>query len=108
MGHPFIIDLDSSAYCISAVLQQSFRDPDGQIWLHPITYESKKLTKMEQRYSAQEHELLAVKHAMNHWRHIIEGSEIHIRTDHANLSIYRQKKPNNVAPRQVHGGNRAL
>jgi len=30
---------------------------------------------------------------MNHWRHIVEGREIHIRTDHASLSVYRQKKP---------------
>jgi len=38
-------------------------------------------------------ELLAVKHALNHWRHIVEGSEIHIRTDHTSLSVYRQKNP---------------
>jgi len=93
MGHPFIIDTDSSTYCIGAVIQQTFRDPDGQIRLHPIAYESKKLTETEQRYSAQERELLAVKHALNHWRHIVEGSEIHIRTDHASLSTYCQKNP---------------
>ena len=93
MGQPFIIDPDSSQYCIGAVLQQSFRDPDDQIRLHPIAFESKKLTETEQNYSAQERELLAVKHALNHWRHIVEGSEIHIRTDHASLSVYRQKRP---------------
>jgi len=54
MEHPFIIDPDSSLYCVGAVLQQSFRDPDGQIRLHPIAFESKKLTKTEQCYSAQE------------------------------------------------------
>jgi transposase InsO family protein len=93
MGQPFIIDPDSSQYCIGAVLQQSFKDPDDQIRLHPIAFESKKLTETEQNYSAQERELLAVKHALNHWRHIVEGSEIHIRTDHASLSVYRQKRP---------------
>jgi hypothetical protein len=36
------------------VLQQSFRDPDDQIRLHPIGFESKKLTETEQNYSAQE------------------------------------------------------
>jgi len=93
IGQPFIIDPDSSQHSIGAVLQQAFRDPDGQIRLHPIAYESKKLTETEQRYSAQERELLAAKYSLNHWRHIVEGSEIHIRTDHASLSVYRQKKP---------------
>ena len=51
MGKPFILDPDSSAYCIGAVLQQLFRDPDGQMRLHPIAYESKKLTETEQCYS---------------------------------------------------------
>ena len=50
--------------------------------LHPIEFESKKLTEMESRYSAQERELLAAKYALDHWCHIIEGSEILIRTDH--------------------------
>src|SRR6202035_3832910 len=93
MGQPFIIDPDSSQYCIGAVLQQSFKDPDDQIRLHPIAFKSKKLTEREHNYSAQERELLAVKHALNHWRHIVEGSEIHIRTDHASLDVYRQKRP---------------
>jgi hypothetical protein len=34
-----------------------------------------------------------VKYALNHWRHIIEGSEIHIRTDHESLRVYRTKRP---------------
>ena len=34
-------------------------DPDGQKRLHPIAFESKKLSTMEQRYSAQEREMLA-------------------------------------------------
>ena len=93
IGQPFIIDPDSSQHSIGAVLQQAFCDPDSQIRLHPIAYESKKLTETEQRYSAQERKLLAAKYSLNHWRHIVEGSEIHIRTDHASLSVYRQKKP---------------
>src|SRR5579859_1657502 len=93
MGQPFVIDPDSSQYCIGAVLQQSFKDSDEIHCLHPIVYESKKLTETEQNYSTQERELLAVKHALNHWRHIVEGSEIHVRTDHSSLSISRTKTP---------------
>jgi hypothetical protein len=39
MGQPFIIDTDSSQYYLGAVLQQTFRDPDDQIRLHPIAYD---------------------------------------------------------------------
>ena len=93
IGQPFVIDPDSSQYYIGAVLQQSFEDPDKKHRLHPIAYESKKLTETEQNYSTQERELLAVKHALNHWRHIVEGSEIHVRTDHSSLSVFRMKTP---------------
>ena len=91
IGKPFIIDPDSSQYCIGAVLQQSFEDLDRKHRLHPIAYESKKLTETEQNYSTQERELLAAKHALNHWRHIVEGSEIYVRTDHQSLSTFRSK-----------------
>jgi len=66
MGQPFIIDPDSSQYCIGTVLQQSFQDPDGKTGLHPIAYESKKLTETEQRYVTQEKELIAAKYTLNH------------------------------------------
>ncbi|HTS08815.1 MAG TPA: reverse transcriptase domain-containing protein [Candidatus Eisenbacteria bacterium] len=93
MAKPFILDPDSSAYRIGAVLQQYAEDLDGKQRLHPIAYESKKLTPTEQRYSSQERELLAAKYALNHWRHLLEGSEITIRTDHESLKVYRTKRP---------------
>jgi RNase H-like domain found in reverse transcriptase len=54
-------------------------------------FESKKLTETEQRYSAQERELLAIKYALNHWRHIIDRATITIRTDHESLKLFRTK-----------------
>lgn len=93
MSRPFYIDPDSSQYSVGAVLQQNFIDPDGKEGLHPIAYESKQLTETEQHYSTQERELLAIKHSLNHWRHIVEGSEIHVRTDHESLAIFRSKAP---------------
>ena len=33
-----------------------------------------------------------MKYASDHWRHIIEGAEIQIRTDHESLKVYRTKK----------------
>lgn len=100
IGKRFIIDPDSSQYTIGAVLLQEFLDPKtGKMCLHPIAFESKKLTETESRYSAQERELLAAKYALDHWRHIIEGSEILIRTDHQSLETYRTKK--HLTPRLV-------
>jgi len=37
--------------------------------------------------------LLAAKYILNHWRHFIEGGEIHIRMDHESLRVYRTKRP---------------
>src|SRR5579859_5288834 len=41
----------------------------------------------------QEKELLVAKCALNHWRHFVEGSEIHIYMDHENLRVYWTKRP---------------
>ena len=100
IGKLFIIDPDSSQFTIGAVLLQYFpNSKTGKMELHPIAFESKKLTETESRYSAQERELLAAKYALDHWRHIIEGSEILIRTDHQSLETYRTKK--HLTPRLV-------
>jgi transposase InsO family protein len=99
IGKLFVIDPDSSQYILGMVLQQYFPDSKGKMRLHPIAFESKKLTETESRYSAQERELLAAKYALDHWRHIIEGSEILIRTDHQSLETYRTKK--HITPRLV-------
>ena len=100
IGKLFVIDPDSSQFTIGAVLQQYFQDDsDGKQRLHPIAYMSKKLTETESRYSTQERELLAAKYALDYWRHIIEGSEILIRTDHESLQTFRTKK--RITPRLV-------
>jgi RNase H-like domain found in reverse transcriptase len=57
-----------------------------------------KLTETKQRYSAQERELLAIKYALNHWRHIIDGATITIHTDHESLKLFRTKA---VLPRRL-------
>ena len=99
IGVLFVIDPDSSQFTVGGVLQQYFLDPDGKWRLHPIAYLSKKLTETESRYSAQEREMLAAKYALDHWRHIIEGSEILIRSDHQSLQTFRTKK--HMTPRLV-------
>jgi len=51
------------------------------------------LTLTEQRYASQERELLPAKYTLNRWHHLLEGSEITIRTDHESLKVYRTKSP---------------
>jgi len=90
---PFYIDSDASQYAIGAVLlQEHYSEAKKKMRMYPLAYESKKLSETEQRYSAQERELLAINYALNHWRHIIEGYEIVVRTDHESLGIFRSKK----------------
>jgi len=93
MTKPFILDPDSLAYRISAVLQQYAENHDEKQRLHPIAYEFKKLTPTEQCCSSQKRELLATKYVLNHWRHLLKGSEITIRTNHEALKVYRTKRP---------------
>ena len=92
LGETAYIDVDCSQRAIGGCLQQYVVDPDGKKRLHPIAFESKKLSPTEQRYSAQERELLAVKHCLNHWRHLIEGSQIVVRSDHESLKGFRTQK----------------
>ena len=67
IGKRFIIDPDSSQYTIGAVLLQEFPDSKtGKMRLHPIAFESKKLTETESRYSTQERELLTAKYLLDH------------------------------------------
>ena len=93
IGDDFYIDPDASQLAIGAVFLQYFTDSDGKKRLHPIAYESKKLSETEQRYTTQERELLAVKYSLDHWRYIIKGSRIFIRSDHQSLQSYRTKNP---------------
>ena len=91
-GKTAYIDTDCSDKIIGGHLQQYVMVPDGKERLHPIAFESKKLSPTEQRYSAQEREMLAVKHCLNHWRHLIESSPIVVRSDHESLKGFRTQK----------------
>jgi hypothetical protein len=114
LAHPvpwrlFVIDTDASNDTIGAVLQQSqeahgskegenkgddlrfeYKEKD----LRTIAFESRRMTATEQRYSAQEREMLAVVHALQKFRGYIEGSAILVRTDHESLKyVLSQKNP---------------
>ena len=67
---PFTLITDASDYATGAILEQ--RDALGQS--HPITYFSKSLQPAERNYEIHDKELLAIIHALKHFRHYIQGS----------------------------------
>lgn len=89
---PVIIDTDASNTSIGAVLQQVFlNSTNSRSEIHPIAFESHKLTATQSRYSAQERELLAIIFALQTWQVWIEGTPNTIRTDHQSLASIRTK-----------------
>lgn len=62
-----------------------------QFWekdLHPIVYKSRRLIPTEQKFSAQEQEMLAVVYTLQKWRNFVEGSPIVVCTDHESLKHF--------------------
>lgn len=59
---------DASSFCCGAVLEQ-FVDND---W-HPVEFLSKRLSSAECNYSATEREFVAIKLALERWRHFLIG-----------------------------------
>ena len=53
--------------------------------MHPVAYFSHKLNAAQQNYSATDRELLAIKEALGHFRHVLVGLDFIVRTDHQPL-----------------------
>ena len=87
----FIVEVDASEIGVGAVLSQ--RSPkDGQV--HPCAFFSHRLSPSEQNYDVGDRELLAVKMALQEWRHWLEGAEhpFLIWRDHRNLEYMKSAK----------------
>uniref|UniRef100_A0A6I8RAB1 Gypsy retrotransposon integrase-like protein 1 n=1 Tax=Xenopus tropicalis TaxID=8364 RepID=A0A6I8RAB1_XENTR len=95
---PFFIEVDASDVGAGAILSQR-HSADGK--LHPCAYFSKKFSSAEQNYDIGNRELLAVKLALEEWRHLLEGAShpVTIYTDHKNLEFLQSLKRQN--PRQA-------
>ncbi len=95
---PFVVEVDASTTGVGAVLSQQSGEPPS---LHPCAYFSKKLSPAEVNYDIGNRELLAIKLALEEWRHWLEGAQhpFLVITDHKNLQYLREAKRLN--PRQA-------
>ncbi len=77
---------------VGLVLSQSSGEPSK---LHPCAYFSCKLSPLEQNYDIGNRELLAIKLALEEWRHCMEGAihNLQVITDHRNLEYLRETDP---------------
>ena len=93
---PLAIMSDASEIAVGAVLQQRVENE----W-HPIAYFSRKLTPPETRYGTFDRELLAVYLSIRHFRHMVEGRECSVLTDHKPLTRALSSRGTQHSPRQV-------
>ena len=96
--HPFVIMTDASLLASGGVLMQ--KDDNGD--LHPCAYFSQTFSPAEQNYDIYNHKLLAVIHALDHWRHYLQGMShlVTLLTDHKNLMYFCQSQK--LSCRQAH------
>ncbi|KAI5615382.1 hypothetical protein C0J50_8763, partial [Silurus asotus] len=95
---PFVVKVDASSTGVGATLSQWSGSPPR---LHPCAFYSHKLSTAEQNYDIGNRELLAIKLALEEWRHWLEGAEhpFTVITDHKNLQYLREARRLN--PRQA-------
>lgn len=92
------MEVDGSNTGVGAILSQRHGNPAK---MFPCAFFSLKQTAAERNYDVGNRELLAMKRALEEWRHWLEGA-IHlfiILTDHKNLEYLRSAK--HLNPRQA-------
>jgi RNase H-like domain found in reverse transcriptase/Reverse transcriptase (RNA-dependent DNA polymerase)/Integrase zinc binding domain len=95
---PFVIESDASKFATGAVLRQ--KDENGD-W-HPCGFISHSFDATQRNYEIYDRELLGIVHALETWRHYIQGSPhpITIFSNHKNLTFFKQAQKLNR--RQAH------
>ena len=93
---PLNLMVDASNFAVGGVLQQQI---EGS-W-QPIAFFSKRLKSAETRYSTFGRELLAIYLAIRYFRHILEGRNFDVYTDHKPLCYAFRAKLDRYSPREV-------
>ncbi|GFT61155.1 retrovirus-related Pol polyprotein from transposon opus [Trichonephila clavipes] len=92
-GLPLSLCTNASDFAVGAVLQQL----ENEGW-KPIAFYSKKLNETHTRYSTYDRELLGIYFSVKHFKHLLEGNDFVIYTDHKPLTFaFKQKQ---ASPRQ--------
>lgn len=91
---PTEVTVDASEFAVGAVLHQG-KHPH----MHPVAFESRKMTPAEQRYPVHEQEALALVHALKIWRHYLMGRPFKVKTD--NWALKYLKTQSTLSSRQA-------
>ncbi|GFW84194.1 retrovirus-related Pol polyprotein from transposon opus [Trichonephila clavipes] len=94
-GLPLSLCTDASDFAVGAVLQQL----ENEDW-KPIAFYSKKLNETQTRYSTYDRELLGIYLSVKHFKHLLEGNDFVIYTDHKPLTFAFKQKNEKASPRQ--------
>jgi len=100
LAHPcenakLLLRTDASNIAMGAVLEQYQKE--GR---KPLGFFSKKLSDTQQRYSTYDRELLAIYSALKFFRHMVEGRDIIILTDHKPLQYAFVQASDKASERQ--------
>jgi hypothetical protein len=87
---PMRIECDASDFAYGAILSQLMED---NLW-HPVAYISKSFNPTQRNYDVHDKELYAIAHALEAWRHYLEGCkyQIEIWMDHKNLEYFQKSQ----------------
>ncbi|UYV84424.1 hypothetical protein LAZ67_X002122 [Cordylochernes scorpioides] len=92
---PLCLTVDASDFAVGAALHQKVGNN-----FQPIAFFSRKLDAAQRIYSAYDRELLAVYLAIKHFRHLLEGRQFPVYTDHKPLTYVFQQNLDKASPRQ--------
>lgn len=93
---PLVLQVDASDIAVGAALHQVIENQ-----LQPLGFYSKRLTDTQKRYSTYDRELLAAYQSIKHFRHMLEGRNFVLFTDHKPLTFAFQQKQDKASPRQA-------
>jgi cleavage and polyadenylation specificity factor subunit 1 len=96
-GTELAVRTDASSMACGSVLEQ-FVDDNWQ----PLAFFSRRLRPAETRYSTFDRELLAIYLAVRHFRHILEGRQFCVYTDHKPLTFALQSRTVRTARQTNH------